>query len=163
MRSRRVFRRSWKDPRRDLPQMKVKPRNAKVSGLLTPRFLRLTAAWRPNSITRVLSGWSDSENASNRSHMPKRLDEEELADWRAGRDAVYQLAAHHGRRATRGRRRINGPSNRKPRRGSRGFEVDDRARGKCDRSPDVSKHRRKPSSSTVSDIYNFEADRPADR
>jgi hypothetical protein len=25
--------------------------------------------------------------------MPKRLDEEELADWRAGRDAVYQLAA----------------------------------------------------------------------
>ena len=95
--------------------------------------------------------------------MPKRLDEEELADWRAGRDAVYQLAAHHGRRATRGRRRINGPSNRKPRRGSRGFEVDDRARGKCDRSPDVSKHRRKPSSSTVSDIYNFGADRPADR
>ena len=26
-------------------------------------------------------------------HMPERLDEEELADWRAGRDAVYQLAA----------------------------------------------------------------------
>jgi hypothetical protein len=25
--------------------------------------------------------------------MPARLDEEELADWRAGRDAVYQLAA----------------------------------------------------------------------
>ena len=25
--------------------------------------------------------------------MPKRLDEEELADWRAGRSAVYQLAA----------------------------------------------------------------------
>jgi hypothetical protein len=25
--------------------------------------------------------------------MPKRLDEEELADWRAGRNAVYQLAA----------------------------------------------------------------------
>jgi hypothetical protein len=25
--------------------------------------------------------------------MPDRLDEEELADWRAGRDAVYQLAA----------------------------------------------------------------------
>jgi hypothetical protein len=24
---------------------------------------------------------------------PERLDEEELADWRAGRDAVYQLAA----------------------------------------------------------------------
>jgi hypothetical protein len=28
-----------------------------------------------------------------RPHMPQRLDEEELADWRAGRDAVYQLAA----------------------------------------------------------------------
>ena len=26
-------------------------------------------------------------------HMPARLDEEELADWRAGRAAVYQLAA----------------------------------------------------------------------
>jgi hypothetical protein len=26
-------------------------------------------------------------------HMPKRLDEQELADWRAARDAVYQLAA----------------------------------------------------------------------
>jgi hypothetical protein len=25
--------------------------------------------------------------------MPERLDEEEVADWRAGRDAVYQLAA----------------------------------------------------------------------
>jgi hypothetical protein len=25
--------------------------------------------------------------------MPERLDEEELADWRAGRDAVYPLAA----------------------------------------------------------------------
>ena len=26
-------------------------------------------------------------------HMPERLDAEELADWRAGRSAVYQLAA----------------------------------------------------------------------
>jgi hypothetical protein len=26
-------------------------------------------------------------------HMPERLDEKELADWRAGRNAVYQLAA----------------------------------------------------------------------
>jgi hypothetical protein len=52
--------------------MKVKPRNAKVSGLLTPRFLRLTAAGRPNSITRVLTGWSDSENAANRSRNASR-------------------------------------------------------------------------------------------
>jgi hypothetical protein len=28
-----------------------------------------------------------------RPRMPERLDEEELADWRAGRHAVYQLAA----------------------------------------------------------------------
>jgi hypothetical protein len=27
-------------------------------------------------------------------HLPDCLDEEELADWRAGRNAVYQLAAH---------------------------------------------------------------------
>jgi hypothetical protein len=26
-------------------------------------------------------------------HMPKSLDEDELADWQAGRNAVYQLAA----------------------------------------------------------------------
>jgi hypothetical protein len=38
--------------------------------------------------------------------MPERLDEEELADWRAGRDAVYQLAALTNRRTPRGRRRI---------------------------------------------------------
>jgi hypothetical protein len=25
--------------------------------------------------------------------MPKQLDEEKLADWRAGRNAIYQLAA----------------------------------------------------------------------
>ena len=28
-----------------------------------------------------------------RPRMPERLDEDELADWRAGRDAIYQLAA----------------------------------------------------------------------
>ena len=28
-----------------------------------------------------------------RPRMPERLDEEELADWQAGRTAVYQLAA----------------------------------------------------------------------
>ena len=26
-------------------------------------------------------------------HIPERLDQEELADWRAGRNAIYQLAA----------------------------------------------------------------------
>ena len=41
MRSRRVFRLIWNLPRRVLPQMKVKPRKLKVSGLPSPRRLRL--------------------------------------------------------------------------------------------------------------------------
>ncbi len=57
---------------RDLPQMKVKPRKSKVSGLPSPRCARSAAAWRPNSIRRVLSGWSDSENASNRARIASR-------------------------------------------------------------------------------------------
>jgi hypothetical protein len=39
--------------------------------------------------------------------MPERLDEEELTDWRAGRNAVYQLAALTVGRAPRGRRRVS--------------------------------------------------------
>jgi hypothetical protein len=31
--------------------------------------------------------------------MPERLDDEEFADWRARRDAVYQLATTDDRRA----------------------------------------------------------------
>ena len=41
MRSRRVFRLSWKAPRRDFPQMNVNPKNIKVSGLSRPCLLRL--------------------------------------------------------------------------------------------------------------------------
>ena len=40
----------------------------------------------PNAVLRPVSGeWHPL--------MPERLDQEELADWRAGRNAVYQLAA----------------------------------------------------------------------
>jgi len=40
----------------------------------------------PGAVIRQVSGeWQPP--------MPERLDEEELADWRAGRNAVYQLAA----------------------------------------------------------------------
>ena len=46
--------------------MKVKPRKLKVSGLPSPRCSRSAAAWRPNSIRRVLSGCSDSANSPNR-------------------------------------------------------------------------------------------------
>ena len=38
--------------------------------------------------------------------MPERLNEEELADWRSGRDAVYQLSRTDDRRAACGRRRL---------------------------------------------------------
>src|SRR5260370_37315427 len=59
-------------PRRDRPQMKVKPRNAKVSGFPSPRSLRSFAAKRPNSIKRVLSGWSDSANSPSLSRIASR-------------------------------------------------------------------------------------------
>jgi hypothetical protein len=40
----------------------------------------------PGAVIRPVSGeWHP--------RMPERLDDEELADWRAGRNAVYQLAA----------------------------------------------------------------------
>ena len=40
----------------------------------------------PGAVIRPVAGqWEP--------RMPERLDEEELADWRAGRNAVYQLAA----------------------------------------------------------------------
>ena len=63
MRSRRVFRWSWKDPWRDLPQIKVKPKNAKVSGLPSPRGkICLDSGRRIGSVScnlhgRLQSGW----------------------------------------------------------------------------------------------------------
>ena len=36
---------------------------------------------------------SDFDPGEWHPRIPERLDEEELADWRAGRNAVYQLAA----------------------------------------------------------------------
>ena len=73
MRSRRVFRLMRNLPARDLPQMKVKPRKLKVSGLPSPRLSRFAAAKRPNSIRRVLSGCSDSANSSQ--PLAHRLEE----------------------------------------------------------------------------------------
>jgi hypothetical protein len=51
---------------RDLPQIRVIPRKLKVSGFPSPRCFRPVAAWRPNSIRRVFSGCSDSENSCSR-------------------------------------------------------------------------------------------------
>ena len=62
----RVFRRRENLPFRVRPQMWVKPRKLKVSGLPSPRRSRLTAAKRPNSIRRVLSGCRLSAKLSNR-------------------------------------------------------------------------------------------------
>src|SRR3954451_21492910 len=74
MRSARLFRWSWKVPRRDRPQMWVNPRKQKVSGLPSPRWARRSAAKRPNAIRRVLSGCSVSANASKRAHrVPEAL------------------------------------------------------------------------------------------
>jgi hypothetical protein len=40
----------------------------------------------PGAVIRPIPGeW--------RPHIPERLDDQELADWRAGRSAVYQFAA----------------------------------------------------------------------
>jgi hypothetical protein len=38
--------------------------------------------------------------------MPERLEREELADWRAGRDAIYQPRRADGRVSPRRRRRL---------------------------------------------------------
>ena len=44
------------------------------------------AQLEPSTVIRpVLGEWQPQ--------IPERLDEEELADWRAGRNAIYQLAA----------------------------------------------------------------------
>ena len=59
---------------RDLPQMNVNPRNAKVSGFQSPRFLRLTVAKRPDSIRRVLSERGDSMNSSSVARIASRSD-----------------------------------------------------------------------------------------
>src|SRR5258707_15532431 len=52
--------------------MKVKPKNAKVSGFPSPRSLRSFTAKRPNSIKRVLAGWSDSANSPSLSCIASR-------------------------------------------------------------------------------------------
>src|ERR1700730_17583299 len=72
MRSRRVFLLRRNLPRRDVPQMSVKPRKLKVSGLPSPRRARLCAAKRPNAIKRVFSEWSVRTNASNLARIISR-------------------------------------------------------------------------------------------
>ena len=80
MRSPRLLRFKRKPPLRDLPQMKMKPRNLKVSGLLKPRRSRLAAAKRPNSIRRVLSGWSVNANAASLSRIASRKRRASVSD-----------------------------------------------------------------------------------
>src|SRR5467141_2295263 len=74
----------------------------------------------PGAVIRPVSGEWDPR-------MPERLDEEELADWRAGRNAVYQLAALTIGARLAVARRVSLPLTpqagraRKPRRGRPGF------------------------------------------
>ena len=57
-----------------------------VRSFFTWLEMQSVAELDPDAVIRpVLGEWQP--------HMPKRLDEEELADWRAGRNAIYQLAA----------------------------------------------------------------------
>src|SRR6516225_30375 len=65
-----------------LPQMKVKPRKLKVSGVPSPRRLRRSAAKRPNSMSRVFSGCSDSANSSNRLRISSRKRRASLSCWK---------------------------------------------------------------------------------
>ena len=58
---------------------------ARLDGLMRVD-LRPVRELDPAAVIRPLAGeWHP--------RMPERLDENELADWRAGRNAVYQLAA----------------------------------------------------------------------
>src|SRR6476646_1839433 len=75
MRSRRVILLIWNLPVCVLPQMKVKPRKLKVSGLPSPYRLRRSAAKRPNSISRVFSGWSVIQEATGVALVLKADDE----------------------------------------------------------------------------------------
>src|SRR5438477_2319558 len=69
IRSRRDFRLTWNLPWRVRLQMKVKPRKVKVSGLPSPCRARRSAAYRPNSMSRVFSGCNDSTHSSSRARI----------------------------------------------------------------------------------------------
>ena len=55
-----------------VPQQCVNPRKSNVSGLLFPRRLRLVAANRPNSISRVFVAFRASPNLASRSFIAVR-------------------------------------------------------------------------------------------
>src|ERR1700736_522468 len=91
MRSRRVVLLTRNCPRLLRSQMKVKPRKLKVSGFPSPRRARRSAAKRPNSIRRVLSGLSDSENSLNRLRKTT-LEERDRGAWsHAGTDGTSTI------------------------------------------------------------------------
>src|SRR5215471_19210725 len=82
MRSRRVFLLIWNWPVWVLPQIKVKPKKLKVSGLPSPCRLRRSAAKRPNSINRVFSGCSVSANFLSRSRISSRKRRASISCWK---------------------------------------------------------------------------------
>ena len=62
-----VCRSTMNHPFLDRSHTCVKPRKSNDSGFPWPRRFRFVAAYRPNSISRVLSGCSSSANLQNRS------------------------------------------------------------------------------------------------
>ncbi len=81
-----------------MPAAALVPRDlAETSGIITWRRVTLYAASSFSCTMRVDCGqfdparWSGPENGAR--VYPSVLDEEDLADWRAGRNAVYQFAA----------------------------------------------------------------------
>jgi hypothetical protein len=65
------------------PSSSPRSRSAAASAA---RCASIAAQLDPGAVIRPVTGeWQP--------RTPERLDDEELADWRAGRDAVYQLAA----------------------------------------------------------------------
>src|ERR1700733_11589840 len=74
MRSRRVFRWIMKDPRRDLPQIRVNPKKLKVSGLPSPRCLPLThCVPEAAGVTLMLKAYDQVVGISHYDHVARGL------------------------------------------------------------------------------------------
>src|SRR6202163_811314 len=67
---------------RDRVQKCVKPRKSKVSGFPSPSFSRCLAAWRPNRISRVLSGCNANSNSRIRSFRSSRNARASCSCWK---------------------------------------------------------------------------------
>src|ERR1700751_2427351 len=74
--------------------MKVKPRKVKVSGFPRPRRLRFSAAYRPNSISRVFSRLRLSSNFSSLARIASR-NRRESVSLKADDDVIRKTEDDH--------------------------------------------------------------------